>query len=77
MQTPSQPRKRSDSWRKPNETTDKTPPVDETLVDSRPRGDWQVNKSAAVIELDCPAIKPDREAPLLVLRPSYADARGA
>ncbi len=56
---------------------DKNPAFDETLVDSRLLGDWQVNKSAAVIKLDCPAIKPDREAPLLVLRPSYADAWNA
>jgi len=53
---------------------DKTPEFDETLVDSRPLGDWQVNKSAAVIKLHCPPVKPDVEAELLVLRPSYAEA---
>ncbi len=51
---------------------DKNPAFDEDLVDSRPLGDWEVNQSAAVIELDCPTIKPDVEAAMLVLRPSYA-----
>ena len=41
---------------------DKNPVFDESLIDRRPLGDWQVNKSAAVIKLDCPAIKPDRQA---------------
>ena len=53
---------------------DKNPAFDEALVDSRPLGEWEVNKSAAVIKLDCPAVKPDREASLLVLHSSYADA---
>ena len=39
---------------------DENPAFDETLVDSRPLGDWQVDKSAAVIKLDCPPVKPDR-----------------
>ena len=34
----------------------------------------EVNASAAVIRLDCPMIKPDEDAEMLVLRPSYADA---
>jgi len=53
---------------------DKNPAFDETLVDSRPLGGWELNKSGAVIKLDCPVVKPDREASLLVVRPSYADA---
>jgi len=53
---------------------DKTPAFDETLVDSRALGDWEVNASAAVIRLDCPMVKPDTQEALLVLRPSYADA---
>jgi len=53
---------------------DKPLPFDDSLVDSRPLGEWEVNQSAAIIELDCPLIKPDAEAALLVLRPSYAEA---
>jgi hypothetical protein len=53
---------------------DKNPAFDADLVDSRPLGDWQVNASAAVIKLDCPLMKPDHDAELLVLRPSYAAA---
>ncbi len=53
---------------------DKNPAFDPDLVDSRPLGDWQVNASAAVIKLDCPLMKPDYDAELLVLRPSYAAA---
>ena len=57
-----------------DQLSDKNPPFDETLVDSRPLGDWAVNKSAAVIQLDCPSIKPDVEQELLALHASYADA---
>ena len=53
---------------------EKKPAFDETLIDSRPLGDWEVNASAAVVRLDCPTIKPDVEGDLLVLRPSYAEA---
>jgi len=60
-----------------DELADKNPAFDETLVDTRPLGDWEVNKSAAVIELDCPAVKPDTQGALLVLRPSYAGAVNA
>ncbi|HIJ66378.1 MAG TPA: hypothetical protein HPP77_10555, partial [Candidatus Hydrogenedentes bacterium] len=56
---------------------DKTPTFDESLVDSRPLGDWEVNASAAVIRLDCPNIKPDVEEGMLTLHPSYADAMRA
>jgi hypothetical protein len=52
----------------------KNPTFDAARVDSRPLGDWQVNASAAVIRLDSPMIKPDTEAEMLVLRPSYAAA---
>lgn len=52
----------------------KSPPFDDAIVDSRPLGDWQVNASAAVIRLDCPAIKPGEENGLLVLHKSYSDA---
>jgi hypothetical protein len=62
----------------------KNPKFDATLVDSRPlesaktekpsSGGWEVNSSAAVVRLDCPIIKPDVDAKLLVLRASYRDA---
>ncbi|MDP6439350.1 MAG: hypothetical protein QGH74_06930 [Candidatus Brocadiia bacterium] len=47
---------------------------DGALVDSRPIGDWEVNKSSAVIKLDCPSVKTDTEGALLVLRASYAES---
>lgn len=56
---------------------DHQPSFDESLVDSRPLQDWELNLSAAVIELDCPLIKPDRESELLQLHPSYRDAMQA
>ncbi|MHC4608032.1 MAG: hypothetical protein ACYTAF_14065, partial [Planctomycetota bacterium] len=56
---------------------DKNPDFDRGLVDSRPLGEWEVNKSAAVIALDCPMMKPDQDAPLFVLSASYADAMKA
>jgi hypothetical protein len=52
----------------------KKPALDETLVDSRPLGDWELNASAAVTRLDCPILRPDQDAELLALRPSYAKA---
>ena len=59
---------------KDDKVSDKNPVFDETLVDSRPLGDWEINKSAAVIRLDCPMLKPDVDADLLVLRASYTAA---
>src|SRR3954463_3047784 len=53
---------------------DKQPNFEAALVDSRPLGDWQVNASAAVTKLDCPLMKPDYDAELLTLRPTYAAA---
>jgi hypothetical protein len=53
---------------------DKNPSFDAALVDSRPLGDWEINKSAVVIRLECPDILQDTGAELLVLRPSYRDA---
>jgi hypothetical protein len=59
---------------------DKKPPAfDLALVDRRPvghQGEWFLNTSAAVLRLDVPLIKPDREADLLTLYPSYAAAAG-
>ena len=60
---------------------DKNPAFDEDLIDSRPihqhGHNWEVNASAAVIRLDCPAIKPDVEPDLLDLHASYTQAAEA
>jgi hypothetical protein len=50
------------------------PFFDSTVVDRRPLDDWQLNASAAVVKLDVPPIKPDVDASLLTLHPSYAAA---
>src|SRR4051794_41926338 len=59
---------------------DKKPPAfDPALVDRRPLGGdggWLLNASAAVVRLDVPVVKPDREPDLLTLHPSYAAAAG-
>jgi hypothetical protein len=59
---------------------DKIPPIfDPTRVDRRPlgeKGGWLLNASAAIIRLDVPILKPDQEAHLLTLHPSYAAAVG-
>jgi hypothetical protein len=44
------------------------------LIDRRPEGAWRINASGAVLRLDVPILRPDADAPLLELRPSYADA---
>ena len=56
---------------------DKRPDFDPTLVDSRPLGEWELNASGAVVRLDCPLLKPDRDTEALVLRSSYAAACAA
>ena len=56
---------------------EKRPAFDAALVDRRPLGDdkaWLLNASAAVMRLDVPIIRPDQEAQLLTLHPSYAAA---
>ncbi len=53
---------------------DRKPAFDPQLVDRRPLGKWLLNASAAVVKLDIAAAKPDQDAEILVLRPSYADA---
>jgi hypothetical protein len=56
---------------------DKNPEFDANMFDPRPIGDWAVNLSAAVTQLECMAVKPDVESEMLVLRPSYAEAMKA
>src|SRR5262245_28631042 len=56
---------------------EKNPSFDPELVDRRPEGDWLINQSAAVIRLNVAAAKPDQDAELLVLHPSYAAAVAA
>ena len=53
---------------------EKNPRFDPEFVDSRPLGGWEVNASAAVIRLDSPPVKPDKEEKLLELRPTYMHA---
>jgi hypothetical protein len=53
---------------------DKNPAFKANLIDSRPLGDWELNASAAVIRLDCPTIKPEKDEGLLELNPSFAKA---
>jgi hypothetical protein len=53
---------------------DKKPEFDPKLIDRRKLGDWLVNSSAAVVKLDVIAAKPDQDAALLTLHPSYAAA---
>jgi hypothetical protein len=56
---------------------DKHPEFIAGLVDRRHEGDWIVNASSAVLKLDPPMLRPDVDAALLVLRPSYAEAIAA
>ena len=56
---------------------DKVTAFDQDLVDRRLLEGWQINQSEAVIKLDVPLAKPDREAYLLTLHPSYKAAMDA
>jgi hypothetical protein len=51
----------------------KNPAFIPDLIDRRPEGDWRINASSAVLRVDVPMLKPDADADLLQLRPSYAD----
>ena len=53
---------------------EKKPAFVADLVDRRHEGGWQVNASAAVLRLDIPMLRPDVDAELLALRPTYAEA---
>ena len=57
-----------------DQLSEKDPAFIPDLVDRRPEGDWRLNASAAVLRLDVPMLKPDADAALLELRPSYAAA---
>jgi hypothetical protein len=70
----SPPPQRPDDVLADDQIEERKPPFDETVIDSRPLGEWELNASGAVIRLDCPIIKPDVEAELLTLRRSYAEA---
>jgi hypothetical protein len=54
-----------------------TPPFDAQRVDRRPLDGWRLNASAAVVRLDVPPAKPDKESDLLTLHPSYAATAAA
>jgi hypothetical protein len=70
------PKPQGDDFLTDDRLEDKPAKFEAALVDRRPLGDWLLNQSAAVIRLDCPAIKPDQEAELLQLYSSYAALRG-
>lgn len=57
-----------------DQLTEKNPSFIPDLIDRRPEGDWRLNASSAVLRLDAPMLKPDADAALLELRPSYVDA---
>jgi hypothetical protein len=69
------PKPPEEEFLKDDRLEDKPSKFDPDLVDRRPLQGWLVNHSAAVIRLDCPEIKPDREGELLTLYPSYAAVR--
>jgi len=56
-----------------DQLSDKNPTFIADLIDRRPEGAWRINASSAVLRLDAPMLKPDADALLLTLRPSYAD----
>ncbi|MEK7270738.1 MAG: hypothetical protein AAB215_07360 [Planctomycetota bacterium] len=56
---------------------DKNPAFDPALADPRPLGEWSLNASAAVLNLDCPILKPDIDAWMLTLSGSHAAAMKA
>jgi hypothetical protein len=71
------PRPDADDVLTDDSLADKNPAFDAARVDRRPlgpKGEWLVNNSAAVFRLDVPLIKPDTEANLLTLHPSYRAA---
>jgi hypothetical protein len=57
-----------------DQLSEKNPAFDPGLIDRRPEGDWQLNASSAVLRLDAPMQKPDADATLIELRPSYSAA---
>ena len=60
-----------------DQLAEKVTAFDPELVDRRPLEGWLVNQSEAVIQLDVPLTRPDSEADLLVLHPSYKAALDA
>jgi hypothetical protein len=57
-----------------DQLSQKNPAFNAELIDRRPEGEWRINASSAVMRLDAPMLKPDVDARLLELRPSYTDA---
>lgn len=55
----------------------RVPDFDPILVHPDPVAGWELNLSRTVFHLDTPVLKPDDDAELLKLRPSYKDALGA
>lgn len=57
-----------------DEPGSKEPAFDPALVHRSPVDGWSVNLSAAVVRLDVPMIRPDADADLLTLHPTYRAA---
>jgi hypothetical protein len=57
-----------------DQLSEKNPAFIHDLVDRRALGDWRLNASAAVLRLDAPMLRPDADAALLELRPSFSAA---
>ncbi len=68
------PQPKADEELVDDQLSEKNPAFIPDLIDRRPEGGWRINASAAVLRLDVPMLMPDSDAPLLELRPSYADA---
>ena len=68
------PRPNPDDELVDDQLSEKKPAFIAELNDRRLEGGWRINASAAVLRLDVPMLKPDADASLLELRPSYADA---
>jgi hypothetical protein len=68
------PRPKSDEDLVDDQLSEKKSAFIPELIDRRLEGGWRINASAAVLRLDVPMLKPDADAPLLELRPSYTDA---
>lgn len=52
----------------------RVPEFDPALVHPDPVGGWDVNLSRTLFRLDTPVLKPDHDATLLAVRPTYRDA---
>ena len=68
------PQPKADEVLVDDQLSDKNPAFIPDLIDRRPEGAWRINASSAVLRLDVPMLRPDFDAALLELRPSYTEA---